>query len=93
MQSIISRIIRLSPCNKGTDTQLPFLPVNMPDLIRSVLVTGNYGHYGHVQTELGRIIYAGSDLASRPIRFGSDLPKKAPIILCKTAQDAIWMTW
>ena len=90
MQSIVCRIIRLSPCSKGTETQLPFLPVNMPDLIRSVLVTGHYGHYGHVQTELGRIVYAGSS-RPHPIRFRSS--KEGPDHIVKTDQDAIWMTW
>ena len=62
------------------------IPVNMPDLIQTVMAIK-----ASVQPELGQIIYM-PDLTSH-IQFGSVLPKKAWIILCKTSLAPIWMAW
>ena len=58
----------------------------MPDLIQTVMAIK-----ASVQPELGQIIYM-PDLTSH-IQFGSVLPKKAWIILCKTSLAPIWMAW
>ena len=66
-------------------------PVNMPDPIRKRF---GYGQLGPLRSACSQN-WAGSympDPTSR-IRFGSVIPKKAWIKLCKTGPDPMWMAW
>ena len=73
----------------------PSNPVHVPHLIHKRF---DFGHYSQCAARIGPdciyiYIYIDMlDLTSR-IWFGTILPKKAWIILCKTSPDPIWMAW
>ena len=50
----------------------------------------SYGHYSQCEKNQARSYMSGPTLH---IQFGSVLPKKTWITLCKTSLDVIWMVW